>query len=136
MLNRRLLPLLSCALMGATTGLAASSAMADEFYGGDRALAFEGTRTRAEVAREANGIPAKRNLEPAGSRVYSLGTYAPGQAQAQASSGGSAAMSRSAVRGDYLQDRMKTAALYGEDSGSFELGRRGWGSLAVPSPRQ
>lgn len=134
MMNRRLLPLLSCALIGATAGLAASSAVADEFYGGDRALAFDSTRTRAEVAREADGIPAKRNLEPAGSRVYSLGTYAPGQAQA--SSGATAPMSRSAVRDDYLQDHMKTAALYGEDSGSFELGRRGWGSLAVPSPRQ
>lgn len=134
MLNQRLLPLLTCAVMGATAGLAGTSAMADEFYGGDRALAFDGARTRAEVAREADGIPAKRNLEPAGSRVYALSTYAPGQAQAR--SGGTAAMSRSAVRDDYLSDRMKTAALYGEDSGSFELGRRGWGSLALPSQRQ
>lgn len=56
--------------MIATARMAGSSAAADAFYGGDRALAFDGARTRAEVAREANGIPAKRNLEPAGSRVY------------------------------------------------------------------
>lgn len=128
---RRLLPLLSPALVAATAALAAPASLADEFYGGDRALEFSGTRARADVAREADGIPAKRNLEPAGSRVYSLGTYAPGQALA--SSDGAAPISRSAVRDNYLQDRVKTASLYGEDSGSFDLSRRGWGSLAVPS---
>ncbi len=131
----RLLPLLASTLLAATAGLGVVPSLADEIApGADRAMSFEGTRSRAEVASEASRIPATRSNEPGGSRVFTLPNYAAGKASAD----GTALMSRSAVRNSYLQDseRMKTAALYGEDSGSFEMSRRGWGSLATPSQPQ
>ncbi|WP_332815348.1 hypothetical protein [Ramlibacter sp.] len=132
----RLLPLMTSALLAATAGLASMPAGADEIApGADRAQSFSSTRSRAEVMSEASRVSATRSNEPAGMRVFTLPSYAAGPAGA----GGTALMSRSAVRNAYLQDgeRMKTAALYGEDSGSFELSRRGWGSLATPTqPRQ
>lgn len=132
----RLLPVLSSALLAALAGLAAPAVHADEFYGGDKALQFESSRSRAEVAAEADGIPATRNIEPAGSRVYSLSAFAPRPPQQVMGAGPAAASSREALRNDYLQRRMISAAYYGEDSGSFELQRRGWGSLATPQQPQ
>ena len=131
--KRRLLPLLTSTLLAATAGLAPMTGAADEIApGSDRALEFNGTRTRAEVAQEASRIPATRSTEPAGMRVFTLPSYA----QARSSGGSTALMSRSAVRDQYLQDHMKTSALYGEDSGSFAMSRRGWGSLATPQSQR
>ena len=132
--RRRLLPLLSSTLLVATAGLAPMTGVADEIApGADRALEFNGTRTRAEVAQEASRVAATRSTEPAGMRVFTLPSYA----QAGSSgAGGTTLMSRNAVRNEYLQDHMKTAALYGEDSGSFAMSRRGWGSLATPQPQK
>lgn len=132
----RLSPILSSALLAALAGLAASAAHADEFYGGDKALQFESSRSRAEVMAEAARIPATRSLEPAGSRVYSLSAYAPRPAAQTMGAGPAPAASRDALRNDYLQRRVTSAAWYGEDSGSFELSRRGWGSLATPQQPQ
>jgi len=46
--------------VAALAGLTAFGAHADEFYGGDRAVAFEGARTRAEVQAEA--VQAVKNF--------------------------------------------------------------------------
>lgn len=131
--KRRLLPLLSSTLLAATAGLAPMTSVADEIApGADRALEFNGTRTRAEVAQEASRVPATRSTEPAGMRVFTLPSYA----QARSGAGGTTLISRNTVRNEYLQDHMRTSALYGEDSGSFAMSRRGWGSLATPQPQK
>jgi hypothetical protein len=44
-------------------------ASADVYYGGEHALQFNGSRTRAEVQAEAATVSATRSTEPAGSRV-------------------------------------------------------------------
>lgn len=46
-----------------------AGASADEFYGSERAIQFDGQRTRAEVQAEAAQVARNRSTEPAGSRV-------------------------------------------------------------------
>lgn len=47
----------------------AGGAQADQYFGGDQTIKFEGSRTRAEVMAEAATVAKTRSQEPNGSRV-------------------------------------------------------------------
>jgi len=55
--------------LAAFAAIASTGASADEYYGSQYALQFQGSRARAEVKAEAAMVPTTRSTQPAGSRV-------------------------------------------------------------------